>query len=68
MPFYTGRPDIFYGPMRTVEAAGELQFPHLTRLRMFDSLVKVRRSEICNYIMLWFIIVRSTYVWGSVKF
>ena len=68
MPFYTGRPDIFYGPMRTVEAAGELQFPHLTRLRMFDSLVKVRRSEICNYIMLWFIIVRSTYVWVSVKF
>ena len=37
MPFYTGHPDTFYGPVRTVEAAGELQFPHLTRLRMFDS-------------------------------
>ena len=40
MPFYTGRPDTFYGPMRTVEAAGELQFPHLSCLRMFDYLVK----------------------------
>ena len=49
MAFYTGRPDTFCGPMRTVEAASELQFPHLFRLRMFDSLVKLRRSEIFNY-------------------
>ena len=46
--------------MRMVEAAGELQFPHLSRLPMLDSLVKVRRSEMCDYTMLWFIIVRST--------
>ena len=38
----------------------------ISRLCMFDSLVKVRRSEICNYKMLWFI-VRSTYGWGFVK-